>query len=136
MSRETEFSKLFKYFVEKLNLKSAWQKFQTTFSHIHTDGFSTSLIDHFLLSPELFEVIESCEALHSGDNLSRHSPIMLRIKISDIKLKTESFTNKARSVPAWNKANESEISEFKSILSEKLSRLVCLVSLHTCDSTE
>ena len=136
MSRETEFSKLFKYFVEKNNLKSAWKQFPTEFSHVHTDGFSTSLIDHFLISPELFQVIENCQALHSGDNLSRHSPIILKLKLSDVKLKTESFHQKPRPVPAWNKAKESEIREYELNLRNKLSNLDCPVSLHTCSNSE
>ena len=76
-SRKTNFSNIFHCFVKKFKLKSAWEKYPTEFSHIHTDGVSTSLIDHFLISFELEHVMDSCEAVHVGDNLSRHSPIIL-----------------------------------------------------------
>ena len=39
----------FRSFVNRLGLQTAWHKFPTDFTHIHTDGHSTSTIDHFIL---------------------------------------------------------------------------------------
>ena len=53
-----------------------WDKFPVSHTHIHTDNASLSTIDHFLVDPALLNVIEDATAVHLGDNMSRHSPII------------------------------------------------------------
>ena len=89
MKRKSNFSNIFHNFVEKMGLKSAWEKCPTEFTHTHTDGSSTSLIDHFLVSHNLYNVIMECKPIHRGDNLSRHAPIILKVKLGAVSFKSE-----------------------------------------------
>ena len=61
--------------IDKLCLMSVWDKSDCDFTHIHTDK-SVSKIDHFMCNERLFNFIEQCSPIHSGDNFSRHSPIV------------------------------------------------------------
>ena len=101
MKRQTEFSKIMHNFVNKFSLKSAWQDYPADFTHIHTDGKSISVIDHFLLSPALYSLVESCKAVHIGDNLSRHSPIMLKLKLPNTIINFEPTDHPPRRPPNW-----------------------------------
>ena len=84
MTRNTGFSEKMKTFAEKLGVMSVWDKFPVNYTHIHTDLHSTSTLDHFMVNEWLPSVLQDAEALHLGDNLSRHSPIMLKLSIGDI----------------------------------------------------
>ena len=70
--------------LERLGLVSVWKKFPIDYTHIHTDLKSTSVLDNFFLSERLLEHVEDAGPIHLGDNLSRHSPIMMKIKVENI----------------------------------------------------
>ena len=108
------------------------EKSLTDYTHTHTDGFSTSVIDHFLMSPNLYEVIDECKAIHRGDNLSRHSPILLKVKVSCIEAKTETPTPQSFRVPVWESAREGEIFEYCEDLRNRLTNISCPSSLRAC----
>lgn len=82
--RQNDFTNIVEEFVEKIGLCSVWEKFPVSHTHIHTDHKSFSTLDHFLLDPDLLEVVEEAEALHIGDNLSRHSPIMMKVRLESL----------------------------------------------------
>ena len=67
--------------LEQLRLTSVWDAQYIDYTHVHTDGIATSTIDHFLISSRLVGLVEECGPVHRGDNLSRHSPIFLRLKL-------------------------------------------------------
>lgn len=71
-------------FLTRLGLYSVWDKFPVDFMHLHTDFKSSSVIDHFLVNQRLLENIEDAGPVHLGDNLSRHSPIMIRLALPAI----------------------------------------------------
>ena len=71
-------------FLEKLGLKSVWEKFPVDFTHIHTDLKSTSVLDNFFMNESLLEKVLDAGAVHLGDNPSRHSPIMLKLEIDHV----------------------------------------------------
>jgi hypothetical protein len=50
-------------------------------------------------------LVESCQVLHRGDNLSRHSPILLRLNVGDIPSKKKVNIRKLKK-PAWHKVTE------------------------------
>ena len=52
-SRNTKFSRSMETFVQELGLVSLWEKYPVPYTHVHTDGRSKSVLDHFLLSPHL-----------------------------------------------------------------------------------
>ena len=54
MSRRSGFSQIMKDFVEKLGLVSLWCSNPIDYTHVHTDGVSTSVLDHFLCNERRF----------------------------------------------------------------------------------
>ena len=122
-------------FFTKIGLKSLWEKFPVDFTHVHTDLKSTSTIDHFLVNERLLDFIVDAGALHLGDNLSRHSPIMLKLNIGNISVKREQTQDKAKRKPAWYKATANDILEYTETLHDKLINLpmppsLCCSSVH------
>ena len=83
-SRRSGFTNTVREFLTRLGLYSVWDKFPVDFMHLHTDFKSSSVIDHFLVNQRLLENIEDAGPVHLGDNLSRHSPIMIRLALPAI----------------------------------------------------
>ena len=106
--------------MNKIGLKSVWEKFPVNFTHIHTDFTSTSTIDHFLVNERLLDLIEDAGALHLGDNLSRHSPIMMKLNIGNIPLQRMQNPPKVMKRPAWYKATTEEILQYTQTLHDKV----------------
>ena len=105
MSRSTGFSTCMQHFIDRIGLVSVWNKFPVGYTHVHTDLTSTSTLDHFLVNERLLSLITDAGPLHLGDNLSRHSPIMLKLNIGSIP-KQNSAQIKSVSRPLWYKADE------------------------------
>ena len=68
----------------RLGLTSVWEGRAIDHTHTHTDGTSTSIIDHFVVSPRLLQLVEDCGPIHRGDNLSRHTPILLSLRLGEL----------------------------------------------------
>ena len=111
-----------KSFVEKLGLVSLWHSNPIDYTHVHTDGVSTAVLDHFLCNERLLPLVLECTPLHTGDNLSRHSPILLRLNVGEIprKQKISSWLPKK---PAWYKASMADIQNYKQDLQDRLQSL-------------
>ena len=64
---------------------------------------STSILDHFICNKSLLRVpyIIDVGVLHLGDNLDRHSPIMLRLNTGNIPLKPIPVEIPKPRKPAW-----------------------------------
>ena len=71
--RNTGFSNEIREFLANMGLVSVWDKFPVSHTHIHTDLSSLSTLDYFIMNPALLEAVEQAEAIHLGDNLSRHN---------------------------------------------------------------
>ena len=99
------------------------------YTHIHTDFSSTSTIDHFLVNPRLLAVVVDAGAVHLGDNLSRHSPIMMKLSIGDLPVR-ESKNLKPNRRPAWYKAEQEQIDNYTAELHDKLASLTVPDSLN------
>ena len=61
-----------------------------------------AILDHFLVSESLLPLIETCQVLHGGDNLSRHSPMLLKLRVGEIPIRRKDSTWKPKK-PAWHK---------------------------------
>ena len=120
--RNTQHSDTVDRFLKKLGLMSMWEKFNCDFTHIHTDNKSLSSIDHWICNERLSNHIIECLPIHSGDNLSRHSPIILKLRVSDIPKSSPSNVAPPRR-PAWYKANQKQIDLFTQKLHNKIIRL-------------
>ena len=81
----------------------------------------TSISNHFLVNRRLLEYME-CSPIHLGDNASRHSPIMLKLKVANIPRSAPVNMDKPRR-PAWHKAGEEDINNYTQLLHDKLGRL-------------
>ena len=110
--------------LQRIGLKSVWEKFPPDYTHLHTDLKSSSIIDHFFVSQKLLELVEDAGPVHLGDNRSRHSPIMMKINVADLKSECPKSTSSSQiRKPAWYKATESDKSDYTTLLGEKLADL-------------
>ena len=60
MSRETYIAKTLSAFVARFGLVSLWSKYPVTYTYLHNDNKSVSVIDHFLISPRLPNLVATC----------------------------------------------------------------------------
>ena len=129
--RRSGFSIAMKEFMERLGLVSVWEEHPVSYTHIHTDLTSTSTLDHFIVNSRLLSLIVDADVMHLGDNLSRHSPIMLKLKLGSIPVqkKTKSV---APGRPAWYKAEQNDKEDYTCMVSEKLSMLHVPEASHQC----
>ena len=119
MSRQTGHAVTVRRFIDRLNLCSVWESHAIDFTHIHTDNKAVSTLDHFICNARLLEVVTDCDVMHLGDNTSRHSPIVLKLNLGVLPVKTRTNPVRAKR-PAWYKATEEETNNFTHILHEKL----------------
>ena len=121
-SRMSGFSVAVHSFVERIGLASVWDKFPVSHTHVHTDNASVSTLDHFLADPVLLQAIVEASAIQLGDNMSRHSPIILKVNIQTLPARKKENTKSIRR-PAWYKSCQEERQQFKAQVEEKLSLL-------------
>ena len=73
--------------MDRLGLVSLWSQHQVKYTYMHTDYKSTSVIDHFMLSPRLLSLVEDCGVVERGDNLSGHSPIWVKLRLGALPIR-------------------------------------------------
>ena len=132
-SRNTAFVATISRFLDRLGLVSVWDRFAVDYTHIHTDFISTSTLDHFVVNERLLELILDCGPMHLGDNPSRHSPIILKLNIAGIPVKSQVQHSPPRK-PDWYKATEQDIMKYTLDLHNRLSALEQPQCLHCTDS--
>ena len=120
-------------FVTRIGLKSVWDKFNVNFTHIHTDLKSTAVLDYFLVNEGLFEYIEDAGVMHLGDNLSRHSPIMLKLNIKQLHRRQAQVNIPQNSRPIWYKAIDQDINDFANYVHNGLQDIGFVESLFCSD---
>ena len=99
--RNTGFAESMERFLNKHDLVTVWDHFTCSHTHIHTDFKSTSLIDHFIVNKRLLQHID-CAPIHLGDNLSRLSPIILKLNVENLPCKSSTNESQPRK-PSWQK---------------------------------
>ena len=92
----------------------------------------TSIIDHFLVSQRLLDLVDDCGPLHRGDNLSRHSPILLSLKLGDLSRQPTATQPPPRRTPAWDSATTEEKAAYTEQLHHKLQTVHCPESMLYC----
>ena len=137
--RNSSHSNIMQGFIDRLGLTSVWEKFPCDFTHRHTDNKSFSSIDHFIVNPRLLNHIESCAPVHLIDNLSRHAPIMLKLKVNEIPSNKTVNIEKPRK-PSWYKANQRQVKKYTNDLDHKIQNInppECLECTNVnCDNVE
>ena len=119
MSRTSYFARTLSNFVEKTGLVSLWSSHPVPYTHVHTDNRSRSTIDHFLLSPRLISLVADCGIVERGDNLSRHCPIWVRLKLGSLPLRHSAGTWLPRKT-SWSKASIAQIDSYTATLQSSL----------------
>ena len=136
--RNTGFADMVERFVETSGLVSVWDHFECDFTHMHVDLKSVSTIDHFLVNRRLIDHI-SCAPIHLGDNGSRHSPIMLKLKVGNIPRSAPVNVEQPRR-PAWYKAKQEEwkitLSFYTTSCSGSILQNVSTCLLYTSDAAD
>ena len=87
----------------------------------------TSLIDHFCISSDISSKIDKLYILDEGDNLSDHLPLILELNIdvNDVPSQINSASSRLNKFKiCWEDATEEQINNYKSILSEQISKLI------------
>ena len=134
--RGSGFASCLRDFLDRIGLKSVWEKFPPDFTHLHTDLKSSSIIDHFFVSEKLLDLVEDAGPVHLGDNRSRHSPIVMKLNIANLKAECPKKSDSSNiRKPAWYKATEQEKNEYTVLLSQKLDDLTPPDSLSCNDVT-
>ena len=85
------------------------------------------------MNERLLDYVEDAGVMHLGDNLSRHSPILLKLRVGDIPVRQPQATTPRPRKPAWYKATDDHIADYTSLLEEKLVNLDCPESLWCTD---
>ena len=108
--------------MKRLGLTSVWEKYTITYTHLHTDFKLTSTLDHFSVNESLLSLVVDAGVLHLGDNLSRHSPIILKLDLGKIPAR-KVVTAVLPKRPAWYKADQEAIDQYTGYVHNKLSML-------------
>ena len=133
MPRQTGFSLIMRRFLDKLGLISVWDHHQIDYTHVHTDDRTFTTLDHFVCNERILPLITDCAVMHYGDNNSRHSPIMLRLKVGALPLRQDKDEVRQKR-PGWYKANETHISNYKADLQGRLEAISVPECLKCSDS--
>ena len=131
-SRDNLFTRTVTATLQRLSLTSVWEGRNIDYSHIHTDRVSTSLIDHFMVSHRLLELVDDCGPVHRGDNLSRHSPILLSLRLGELPLRPMMEQPRPPRMPAWDRATEGELLTYTEELHSRLLTVQCPGSMLHC----
>ena len=123
MGRNTRFATIVSSFMDRLGLVPVWSHFPVDYTHIHTDYKSTSTLDHFIVSPRLLPLIEDSRVIHRGDNRSRHSPIILKMKLGNLEVRTKKGRDPAPRRCAWSRATEPQVDSYTKELQKGLETL-------------
>ena len=125
LSRGSGYAASLSDFLNRIGLTSVWEKFPIDFTHIHTDLKSFSTLDHFYVSQQLLDLVVDAGPVHLGDNPSRHSPIVMKLELGN--LRSASGSNKSEITkirkPAWYKAADEEKLDYTNLLHDKLAEL-------------
>ena len=122
--RDTGFVRAVTSFMERMGLISVWEKFPVDFTHVHTDLKNFSILDNFFVNKDLLDQVEDAGPVHCVTNLSRHSPIMMKLKLKEAlpsKVPIKNLPQPRR--PAWLKASENDKHLYTTLLEEKLQNI-------------
>jgi len=76
-----------------------------------------SCLDHFIITDNMFDSVNSCTVSHDFDNLSDHSVVSMSLCV-DTFVGYERINVDHISKPLWSKASDNQVSQYKSQLSK------------------
>jgi exonuclease III len=92
-----------------------------TYTYESLANGSKSVIDHFIVSQNIYSCISLYKSIHSGDNLSDHCPISLAVNIS-LERSTDVSINAERKV-LWHKATDEDLLLYREHVNQLLSTI-------------
>ena len=81
------------------------------------------------MNERLLHFVEDA-GVHLGDNLSRHSPIMMKLNMGDIPIKQIQKSNPKPRRPDWYKATDENLTEYTALLDSKLQKYFKSIQIH------
>ena len=123
MQLDTAFTKTINDGLERMGLESLWKQKEIDYTYEHTDRKSRNTLDHFMVSKDLIPYISDMGVIHSGDNLSGHSPIFMSLRIDKIKEQESSIEHPIPRIPSFDKANPDEIENYINLLQGQLEEI-------------
>ena len=91
-SRQSRFVRIVKDFIENMRLVTFWTEDENenieNIDYTHTSSYNGvshfSKIDHFVSNTRVYNAVTEATVIHSGQNLSDHSPICCKVKVGDL----------------------------------------------------
>lgn len=128
-ARNNCFTNLVSDCLENLGLVALWENPDNNPDHmIHAIDYtflnasnavvSSSVIDHFCVSENVFNLVKEAGVIHDGENLSHHSAIFMKIKLCPLALNAEHV--KGENCVSWTQATDDAKEHFKANLSTQL----------------
>ncbi|ELT95073.1 hypothetical protein CAPTEDRAFT_210950 [Capitella teleta] len=105
------------------------------YSYVNDFSAARSLIDHFLVSENVYDGIRRYGVRHDGDNLSDHCPILLELSI-DVQYSAITETRPPNRKPSWHRAKSTNLLRYREILRAKLHALAIPVDALACNEFE
>ena len=118
--RTSASTKMINDWINKMNMESIWDKFPIDFTHQHIDHSSTAILDHFLVTTDLTDVITSAGVFHHPEGHSRHDPIWMTFGDKFGKIKNKCARGINRKKPGWSKATLEDTNMYRNILENRL----------------
>jgi len=118
-------------FIDNCQLQKAWDKFRVDFTYCSHNDTSFSRIDHFIYNEKLNENIIDAGIIHHGDNVSGHSPIYIKLKTDNLP-RIEESEQTYYPKQDWNKANKTDIINYKMNLQNRMSNIEIDDNLREC----
>ncbi|ELT90953.1 hypothetical protein CAPTEDRAFT_196351 [Capitella teleta] len=103
---------------------------QVDFTYTNEATRSKSVLDHFIVSCNVFDGIKRYNVLHDGNNLSDHHPVQLELYV-DVEYSSEcEMQSKPR--PSWHRANQANLDSYRRRLRTELSRVQLPIEALAC----
>ena len=107
---------------ESLKCAASHSNFNIDYTYESTINHIKSVIDHFIVSRDIYDSIEQFVVQHDGDNLSDHDVISMQVPIS---VSFDSIDVEQVRKPLWRKATDQHICQYKYRLDAALDNM-CL----------
>ncbi len=119
-------------FMNNHDLQSMWNMFNVDYTYRHTDGVSTSTIDHFIVSNRVFNKRCSGGVTHSVDNTSNDSVINMSLEMNTFVPHHAELEKTVTSKIVWYEASSHVINFYKCNVDSKLPDVILSENTSNC----
>lgn len=126
-SSDKHIVKVLNEYVDKLCIKCPihFEMSQVDFTFESKVNNVKSTIDHIFVGDNLCNLVTSYVSLIDVDNFSDHNPVQIKLKLSGLDKKFESFddTKIHKSYPCWDKADANQLNSYKVLLNDMINTI-------------